>query len=504
MKSCLAIMDMIERFPALDKKRRGLPETGVRNDGLDFFSDVKIIDDAFKYSNSLYALEDKIDKRLTLYNAGAGSPMRTKPFPLAVRAIVECIEDDEWSQYQIAAGDINCRKTIAEFLNKNNFYSGRGIGTINEDNIIFTDSTTEAFYLLLQVIVRPYDVILFTGPTYGLFTYIPERLGAISRIMPLAEADSWFVNPRTLEEYISSINNEMINFAKKNNLSYTPRVVAFLNINPHNPTGKVMGINQKSLLEQIALICKQKGAFVIDDIIYKELCYDQNNIALPMGTLPNMDGNIITLMGVSKSYGLAAARAGMIVADERIIRGIRNKIFQQMDSTPLYLGKILQAVFCNSKERDAVYCSYFNKVRNDYIRKWKLMHALVIGIDYFNVDDKGWILDVVKEVCGDKARYVLQPIPQIRIAGNIIPESGFFVLLDFSASKGMHYKDVYIQTERDILYYYYVYAYVKLLMGKSIGWPGKEFVARVSFAFEDRDIVLMMKQMKDAANQLEC
>lgn len=79
----LAIEGLLKKNPELKKKRRGLPGTGSRPDQLPFFSDLKKIDDAFVYSNSLYALEDTIDKSLKLFNAGAGSPLRTQPFPLA-------------------------------------------------------------------------------------------------------------------------------------------------------------------------------------------------------------------------------------------------------------------------------------------------------------------------------------------------------------------------------------------------------------------------------------
>lgn len=502
MKESRAIKFFIEKSPELEKKRRGLPGTGKRIDGEDFYQDVKAIDEAFVYSNSLYELEDRIDKKLTLHNAGAGSPLRTEPFPLISKVLVEGL-DSEWSQYQLAAGSIECRTIIAAFLNQQGFFTKEGKNKLSIDNLVFTDSTTEAFYMLLKVITRPYDVVLFTGPTYGLFTYIPERIGAISRIVPLSAAEDWLINPDLLEEKIDSINCDMIAFSKEKNLPYVPRVVAFLNINPSNPTGKVMGIKQIALLKRIGKICKEKGVFVIDDIIYKELCYDISNEALPMATLPDMEGNIITLMGLSKAYGMAAARAGMIVADEKIIRGVRNQIFQHMDSTPLYVGKAMAAAFCNTEERERIYQNYFTNLRKAYIHKWNLIHALIEGLDALEDTEQKWIKNIIDMCCGDDAQAVLQPIPQIKIAGNIIPEAGFFVLLDLSGAKGMKYQGVTIQTEQDVLYFYYIYAYVKLLMGKSIGWPTEEFVARVSFAMEDEEIINMMRQMKSAARKLE-
>ena len=52
---------------------------------------------------------------------------------------------------------------------------------------------------------------------------------------------------------------------------YVPRVVAFLNANPNNPTGKVMGEKETSLLKEIGEVCLKRGVFVIDDLVYRKI-----------------------------------------------------------------------------------------------------------------------------------------------------------------------------------------------------------------------------------------
>ena len=42
-----------------------------------------------------------------------------------------------------------------------------------------------------------------TGPNYGLFTFVPERIsGATVEILPLSEEDNWYVNPKKLSKRI--------------------------------------------------------------------------------------------------------------------------------------------------------------------------------------------------------------------------------------------------------------------------------------------------------------
>ena len=103
-----------------------------------------------------------------------------------------------------------------------------------------------------------------------------------------------------------------------------------------------MGEKEADLLTQISQICLERGVFVIDDMVYRDITYDKNNIAKPIATIPGMFRNTITLLGLSKSYGMASLRAGFLIADEIIIREVINRIFQEMDSNTANL--ILQDV----------------------------------------------------------------------------------------------------------------------------------------------------------------
>lgn len=493
----------LTRYPEYEKKRRGLPFPGKRPDGKDFFPDTKLIDDTFTFSNGLYSYEDIIDKRLKPFNAGAGSPLRYKPFPLAAEALQSVSTSDELSQYQLAAGDLECRVSIAEAMESEGFGFGEE-KKIGPDNIIFTNSTTEAFDYIVKLIARPYDAVIFTGPTYGLFVYIPERNNAISVIMPLFECEGWIASPERLERTIKETNTKLECLKTDYKLSYQPQVVAFVNINPSNPTGKVMGQEYKSLLTDLHDVCKRHGVWIIDDIIYQEITYNPLNKPLALASIDCIKDNIITIIGPSKCYGLAGARAGMVIADDLIIRGIRPIIFQHMDSTSLCIGKVLQACYSKGGRHNREYEHYFSCLNAEYKRKSQLMRLLVEGVKNIPEKDKEHLIQIVKDASPDSWEELITPIEDIRVAGNIIPESGFFMMLDFSASVGKHYKDITIKTDSDIMYFYYINAYVKMLMGKSIAWPrNNEIVSRVSFAIDDRDIVIMIKQMKDAAKLLK-
>ena len=493
--------DAFERLltihPELETSRRGLPFPGTRKDGLTFFDDVKVIDEAFVNSNIMYSYETIIDTRLVLFNAGAGSPLYTKPYPPATKAIREIAGSEKLSQYQLAAGDAECRQSIVEWLNEEGFGCNY---ELTSSNIIFTHSTTEGFDFLIKLLTRAYDAVLFSGPTYGLFVYVPERNNAISKIIPLSKDDDWLINPQKLDTKIQKINRELEELGKKLNLSYKPCCVAYVNINPNNPTGKVMTEKHIPLLRELYATCEKNGMWIIDDLIYRELVYDADKKAIAMATIEGLGKNVISMLGPSKSYGLAGVRAGMIIADEIVIRGIRPIVFQHMDSTSLITGTILKACYNHSEEHE----KYFDIIRSEYRKKYQLIRMLIEGVDSIDEEYSNYYKEIIASKYPDCWKQIIEPIDDIKVVEEIYPESGFFLMLDFTASKGKRYKEVCINSESDILYFYYVYAYVKLLMGKSIGWPnGEQFIARVSFSFSDDEIILMIKQMKDAARRLE-
>lgn len=496
---------LFERNPLLRDKVRGLPNLGTRPDGASFSSEVKKIYDAFAiYGNDLYQLENDYIRSLETRSLGGGSPMKTPIFPLCKQRMLDTINLDDMSEYPLAAGDENAREEIVKYLEREGFKSPR---QLNKDNVIFTVSTTQAFNIIMKVIARPYDVILMTGPNYGLFTFVPERsIGATVEILPLSESDDWFVNPKKLADRIDEINKEL-KAKYESKIGYVPKVVAFLNENPHNPLGKVMNKNNSNLLNQIGEVCLNKGVFVIDDIIYRDLTYDRDNLSLAIASNERYFDNTITMTGLSKSYGLASLRSGMIVANESIIRGVRNYIFQTMDSSPILQGKALAGAFNASNIRYQEYDNYFNPIIREYKYRLDLLRGMIEGID--TIEDKKireqLEIDIRKYASTDfDLISLMEGIPDVHFVNKTIPESGFFALLDYSELKDKEADGRIITSEIELLKYMYEQEKIKIILGQSISYPNEEqLIGRVTTALERRDIVDHIGAMNKCLRKLK-
>lgn len=505
LKKSSAIDRLLRENPSLGNRRFGLPDIGKRHDGEFFNPIVQAIADAIDFYG--YEVRDELITTVKDVDLGGGNPTNYRPFPLSIKRMKESLDNSLMYRYPYTEGDDNLRSILLDYVENLGFintmpYSFEDIDEkgLCVHNLTFLPSTSIAFNYIVNIIAKPGDVIIVPGPNYGLFTIRAERAGAEVEILPLSEEDNWLVNPQKLAEKIDDIN-ESLQKVYNRRKGYVPRVVAFLNMNPSNPTGKVMSESDVDLLESIANVCSTRGVFIIDDLVYRDLSYKEDKVAKPIASIPGYFRNTISLFGLSKSYGMASLRAGFVVADEIIIRELVNRIFQGMDSAPDIVGQALVGAFNTTEERQEVYKEYFGELRSIYQYKYNLLVALVDGIDAVDSQYRDKIEKKIKDRINDEelAKEILKGTPYIDFPKNLIPDAGFFAILDFTKLKGMKYKGNTINTERDLLKFFYKRSRIRFLVGQSISWPKtEELIGRVTFALEDEILIDALTNMHKA------
>ena len=504
-----AIQRLLRENPMLKERRFGLPYVGARLDKEEFNPTVQEITDAIDFYGYKVRDEDIVKKKDI--NLGDGNPLKYEPFPPAIEEMIKSLNSGEMYKYPYTEGNDNIRKELLKYIEQEGFintepydYEDIDEKGLSIHNITFLPSTSITFNIIVNIISKPGDVILIPGPNYGLFTIRAERAGAEVEILPLSKEDNFLVNPEKLANTIDEINNSLQRVYNRRH-GYVPRVVAFLNTNPSNPTGKVMGEKEADLLTQISQICLERGVFVIDDMVYRDITYDKNNIAKPIATIPGMFRNTITLLGLSKSYGMASLRAGFLIADEIIIREVINRIFQEMDSSPDIVGRALMGAFNTSQKRNIEYDKYFTKLRNLYQDKYLILKALVEGID--SIKDKNKRENIIKTVEEYTSKLestkLLKGLPYTKFPENLEPDAGFFAILDFTELKEKTYKGKTIKTEKDLLEFFYKTNRLRFLIGQSFSWPyPKELVGRITYALDDKELIEALALINNSLQQL--
>lgn len=175
----------------------------------------------------------------------------------------------------------------------------------------------------------------------------------------------------------------------------------------------------------------------------------------------------------------------MIVANEVIISLIRDKIFQSLDSLSLLQSAAMSAVFLTDNSAVIEREKYFTDITKKYYERFIFVKAIITGIDKINekerkifnkiIQKNKLIIDIKKTMSG------------IRDVDIILePDSGFFVLLDFSKLLGKSYKDFRIIDDTTLLKFLYTSSNIKLLTGRAFCWPNQnQLIARVTIAFDD-------------------
>ena len=465
----------------------GLPHLG--NTLLSSWKSTEIQEAAKVYDN--YSLSSNLlikgfkDPEVDKVRLGVGSPARFKPFSRCIMNIKYALKNRILSDYQLAAGYSEDKASIMKY-----FRISYDLETV-ENNIIFTHSSTQAFTFTMEAILDYGDVVIMTAPNYGLFTFIPERIGGEVKLLPLTSLNNWKINPKELKQLISHTNNELRQDYKINRGKYVfrrsdipPRVSAFLNLNPHNPTGAVYSKKDESLLLEISNICNEAGVFIIDDLAYFGLEFDRNSTALPICSLRGHFDNTITLYSLSKSYGLAGLRSGMIIANELIISLIRDKIFQGLDSLSLLQSAAMSAAFLLENNALIEREKYFADITRKYYERYVFAKAIIIGADKINKEERILLGKIIKnnKLIFD-IKKSMNGIKDVNIV--LEPESGFFIILDLSKLLGKSYKKFRIIDDETLLKFLYTSGNIKLLTGRAFCWPNQsQLIARVTIAFD--------------------
>ena len=74
---------------------------------------------------------------------------------------------------------------------------------------------------------------------------------------------------------------------------------------PHNPTGNMLKMDA---IKEIVIYAKEKGILIFSDEMYRFLNYDD----VAMDSACDIADNVVSLFGMSKSYGLAGLRIGWL------------------------------------------------------------------------------------------------------------------------------------------------------------------------------------------------
>ena len=166
------------------------------------------------------------------------------------------------------------------------------------ENVIVTHGTIGANMLVHKALVERGDRVVAVVPTYQQHYSIPASIGADVHQLRLREENGFLPD---LEELRALV---------------TPETKLIAINNPNNPTGALM---DRVMLEEIAAIAREAGAWILCDEVYRGT--DQEGDGMTASIADIYEKGISTA-GMSKAYSLAGLRLGWIAAPAEVIEAV--------------------------------------------------------------------------------------------------------------------------------------------------------------------------------------
>ncbi|EML8147183.1 LL-diaminopimelate aminotransferase [Campylobacter jejuni] len=217
--------------------------------------------------------------------------------------LCESANKDKTSGYSTSMGIYKLRLAIC------NWYKRKyNVNLGPENEVVATMGSKEGFVNLARAIINPGDVAIVPTPAYPIHTQAFIIAGGNVAKMPLAYNEKFELDENHFFENLHKTLNESIPRPK-----YV--VVNF----PHNPTTVTC---EKSFYERLIATAKKERFYIISDIAYADLTYDDYKTPSILEIEGAKDVAVETYT-LSKSYNMAGWRVGFVVGNKRLVSALK-------------------------------------------------------------------------------------------------------------------------------------------------------------------------------------
>jgi alanine-synthesizing transaminase len=223
---------------------------------------------------------------------GMGNPDLPVP-PHIVEKLIEAAQKPRSNRYSASRGVPGLRKAIA------GYYDRRFRVKLDpETEVVATLGSKEGFANLAQAITAPGDVIIAPNPSYPIHAFGFIMAGGVIRS----------VKAHSPEEYLSGLGRAVAHSV--------PPPMAMIVCYPANPTAQTVGLD---FYKDIIAFAKKHDLFVISDMAYSEIFFDEANPPPSILEAPGAKDVAVEVNTLSKTYSMAGFRVGMAVGNARLI-----------------------------------------------------------------------------------------------------------------------------------------------------------------------------------------
>ncbi len=204
--------------------------------------------------------------------------------PQCIKAAAEKALRDGHTHYTHSLGMIELREAICEY------YADIYHVTFDPDQVIVTNGTSPAMFMLFSTILEENDEVIISDPHYACYPNFIKFLKGVPVTVPVYENDGFQYRTDAIKEKISGKTRGI-----------------FIN-SPSNPTGNLLSAER---MREIAGL----PPYIISDEIYHGLVYGEKEHSILEFT-----DRAFVFNGFSKLYAMTGFRLGYVIAPKEFIR----------------------------------------------------------------------------------------------------------------------------------------------------------------------------------------
>lgn len=175
------------------------------------------------------------------------------------------------------------------------YYKGYDIN-LDASDIIVTNGGSEALSMTFITLLDEGDEVLVPEPYYTNYSTFALMAGGVVKPITTSAKDGYaYADAAKIEACI------------------TPKTRAICCLEPGNPTGNVLTIEEMKVIAEVA---KKHDLMIIADEVYREFVYDGRTPA-SFGQLKEYEDRVIIIDSVSKRFSACGARIGLCISKNK-------------------------------------------------------------------------------------------------------------------------------------------------------------------------------------------
>lgn len=288
-----------------------------------------------RYGESIFAKMSRLAVEHDAVNLGQGFPNFDGP-DFVKDAAIQAIRAG-FGQYARSSGLPEANAAIAARWERDG-----GFRIDPDREVTITSGCTEAIAATILGLVEPGDEVILVEPFYDSYPAVVAMAGGVVRTIRL-EAPAFEFPLEALRRAI------------------TPRTRVLILNSPHNPTGRVLTLEELAAIAEVAI---RHGIMVVSDEVYEKIVYE--GLHRSIATLDGMRERTVVLSSLGKTFSLTGWKIGWSIAPPALTAGVRaaHQFLTFASATPLQRAAAI-ALGCDD--------AYFSALQDEYLERRDLM-----------------------------------------------------------------------------------------------------------------------------------